>query len=79
MKQRKVFISIFIVTLLILAATIGAVASAKIIEGNIRSFVIDIAQAVPVEISAPIELESGQMVTVTAPTTGRSNAGAGIS
>lgn len=69
MKNRKVFIGIFIITLLILVATIGALASTKLIEGNIRSFVVDIAQSVPVEISAPIELESGEMITVTAPIT----------
>jgi hypothetical protein len=69
MIQRKVLVILAVIVALLTVATMGAVTSIGQIEGNVRSFVIDIAHSVPVEVSAPVELESGEVVTVTAPIT----------
>jgi len=67
--QRKLLIILTAVAALLVAGTMGTRAGARFIEGNIRSFVVNIAQSVPIEISAPIKLDNGEMVTVTAPIT----------
>jgi hypothetical protein len=67
--QRKLLVVLLAAILLSILLSIGAIASVRSIQGNIRSFIVNISHSVPVEINAPVELDSGETITVTAPIT----------
>jgi hypothetical protein len=67
--QRKLLVVLLAAIMLSILLSIGAIASVRSIQGNIRSFIVNISHSVPVEINAPVELDSGETITVTAPIT----------
>jgi hypothetical protein len=67
--QRKLLVVLVAAMVLSILLSIGAIASVRSIQGNIRSFIVNISHSVPVEINAPVELDSGETITVTAPIT----------
>jgi hypothetical protein len=69
LSLRNVFTVLAGIFALVITTSAGAFAGAQVIQGNMRSFVMDIEQAVPIELNAPVELDNGDVVTVTAPIT----------
>ncbi len=65
--QRTILFVLAAIVALIVATDAGA--ATRFTRAIIYPFVVDITQSVPVEISAPVTLESGEMITVSAPVT----------
>ncbi len=65
--QRKILFVLAAIVALLVATDAGA--APRFTRAIIYPFVVDITQSVPVEISAPVTLESGEMITVSAPVT----------
>lgn len=66
--MRKMLVVILVVGL-VLVASVAALGQAKEAIGHFQAFVVDVTQETPVEVSIPVTLEDGTVITATAPLT----------
>jgi hypothetical protein len=66
--MRKILVVVLAVGL-VLVVSVAALGQAKEAVGYFQAFVVDVTQETPVEVSIPVTLEDGTVITATAPLT----------